>query len=64
MDEAGIRTALFRLFEERQAWRMKELLGRTGQAEADVKPVLRAIADNQMMGGSCVCVMGWIEMGA
>lgn len=53
LDEAGMRTMLFRLFEERGAWRLKELMGRlAGQGEADVRAGLRAIADNQATGGA------------
>lgn len=60
LDEAGIRTALFRLFEERSAWRLKELVARTGQGTGEVTAVLRGIADGQAMGGACLRVVwGW-----
>ncbi len=62
LDEAGLRTALFRLYEERGAWRLKELLARTGQVEAELKQVLRGIADNQITGGAWRGVV-WCGMG-
>lgn len=62
LDEAGIRTALFRLFEERRAWRVKELVARTGQGEGEVKAVLKGIADGQAVGGGCGWVCVAIEM--
>jgi hypothetical protein len=59
LDEAGLRTALFRLFEERGVWRLKELVARTGQPEADLKAVLRSIAESQATGGACALCGGW-----
>lgn len=50
LDQAGLRTALFKCFQLKSAWTARELVARLGQPEGSVKSALREISDYQTQG--------------